>query len=515
MEIQIKNILEDLYRVDPELKNHEVELIEMINKLLKSKPDTKLDEKFIQDLKTEILKRVDELKVEKKSVFELIFVNKISYAFVGAAIMLVLVVGVFPIFKKFTGTNPLSLNTESQKIAFDQEIRSLKDIAFGPLKSKETLNGSMTAKGFGGGGGGGLASPLASQESITVDSKIGIPYYERINYNYSYVGDDINISENEMDVYKRIKNSSNSSALTQAVSNFNIGLLDLSKLDNTEIDFVILNENREFGYSVSINFRENNISLYPNWVKWPHSESKCQDQACYESYQLKAKDMPEDSTLVDIAKSFVKEYGIDISQYGEPIVQNTWANLLSQPEAYIYTEEIPVVFPLEINSQQAYDWGGNSYGLFVNINIRHKKVSSAYNIVQKNYESSKYPVISDSEKIINLAKQGGLTASYNYPDPTKIIDIKLGTPSFGLIQYYKYNNKKNESEELYVPGLIFPVISVSDESYFAQKNIIIPLIEDLIETPQIMPMREPGVIIEKPIKVESSIDKPEETIENN
>ena len=486
----INQILNELFMLDPELKKNEDDVRKIVEKLLESNPETKFDREFASRLRKEILEKAQRIKSEspKKYFFSTFVLNKFAYAIGGATITLIAVLILIP-----KGTEKLSLE-KALDIKSDQGIEKLSSRAFGQLSFEGTPTpNTMEAKGLGGGGGSKFAAPVAMEESaVTSDiAKMYVPEY--INYEFSYIGDDINISENKMEVYKRIKDNINNQNLAKSVTGLDIDLLNLKKLKNTELDYININEDRKYGYSVNINFKENSLSLFPNWKEWP--QLNCQDQACFKSNQLTSDDIPNDSKLIKIAKNFVKEYGIDTNTFQEPIVQNTWRDMNGQSEftkSYI-PEDIQVVFPLIINEQTVFDWGGNPFGLYVNVNIRHNKVSSVNNIVPQNYESSKYPIITNINKLIGLAEQGGIYAPYQYPDPTQTIEVKLDTPKISLIQHHKYDHDKNESDELYIPALIFPIVDISDDAYYRQKNIIIPLIKDIIDSPQVMPMREPGV----------------------
>jgi superfamily I DNA and RNA helicase len=77
MEKNIKNILEELYLVDPSLREKEEELKKIIEAMLKVKPNIKIDENFKESLKGKIFEKITSKKIEnynskgKTSLFQI------------------------------------------------------------------------------------------------------------------------------------------------------------------------------------------------------------------------------------------------------------------------------------------------------------------------------------------------------------------------------------------------------------------------------------------------------------
>ncbi len=78
--MNINEILQDLYRIDPSLRNEEAELKKLIDELIKSRPDAEPDAEFKARLKSELISKMEEK--DRKKVPFLIMHRK---AFVGAA----------------------------------------------------------------------------------------------------------------------------------------------------------------------------------------------------------------------------------------------------------------------------------------------------------------------------------------------------------------------------------------------------------------------------------------------
>jgi hypothetical protein len=75
MDSKIKKILNELYELDGSLKEKEVELLKIIEKMLATKPNIKIDEDFKNNLKIQIIKELD---IDNKSLF-----SKDSFKYLG------------------------------------------------------------------------------------------------------------------------------------------------------------------------------------------------------------------------------------------------------------------------------------------------------------------------------------------------------------------------------------------------------------------------------------------------
>jgi len=547
MDNQINKILNDLYAIDPKLKSHEQELIKIINKLLISRPDTKFDASFAKNLRADLIAQAGVVKNsaplsfrrrgaggEVRSIFKLMFTKNYAYALGGLVIIVLLVASVF-VFNSREGVI---------KLAFDSmEISQLENNAFGLLSSTQELNeglpretGAEIARsqaGGGGigsaglGGGGALAPSTLNDLSATTKEMSIMPVPEAINYNYIYKGEEFSVASNKMAVYKQLKNQAARQDLAKYISQVKTGLVDLNKFNNTSISNLNITEDQEFGYNIYLDLINNHISVNMNWEKWPQPEAKCTGetreelQKCYNEIRLKITDIPEDDAIIKIANSFIKEYGINMENYGPGRINDYWRQNYERTEnkemAYV-PDTIPVVYPLLIDGQIAHDQSGNAYGLSVNVNIRYKKAAGLYNLRAQSFTSSNYDVVTDSQAIVSYAESGGLHKQWTNPNATKTVDIELGTPTLGLIMHYQYNQSKAENYELFVPAYIFPILNESVEGYFYQQSIVVPLVKELfaqgddhigIPRPEPMPMDDVKILEESEPGKEATVDSAE------
>ncbi len=474
---EIQNILEDLYKIDDNFKKYEKELIKIINELLVSRPDTKFDQNFRMELRTKLIHKAEELSQSKSAKLTFNFMNtKKLYYFAGAlAVIVLLIVPAVYLMNQPKGA----------QINFGLQIARLDDAAFGALSSQNTKEQSM-ALGIGAGGGGGMA-PTAITEGVDI-ARMPAPYYT--NYNFTYIGDELETVEDKIAVLKRLKETGGTN-LNQFLNKINFDALNLSKFSDSNLKNLSFAQDKDFGYFININLEDGSININENYNTWPHPERDCRDEQCYEKYRLNISQVPDNETLISIANKFISEYGLDVSMYGQPEINQNWKEAYetasSQKNIYI-PESISVIYPLMINNKYVYDQGGNKQGLNININLKYKKISGVYNFTSQNYQSSDYDAETDTSKIIELAKNGGLIKIYQYPEATKTVEVKLDTPTISYVKIWNYNS--DNSEEIIVPAYIFPVINYGDDSGFWQKNIIVPLAKDFLEQDDIRPIPE-------------------------
>lgn len=490
MNQEIKNILSDLYKIDADLMNYEKDLIKIIDGLILSKPDAKFDDAFKESLKAEIMARAAELKKQNISqvktknisgIFNDLFVNRLSFALGGAALVLIIILPV--LLKNGIGTSVIT--NKLSEINFNQKISKLPNQAFGKLSGMATpdVGSALSSRAMGMGGGGAVMANEATNDIAQKSAIAPGEYFPRmINYEYVYAGEDFSFDEKEVEILRRVKSASAMKDFADLFRNVKIDLIDLSKFNNTELMNVNVNENRDFGYSYSISATDG-VSIYSNWEKWPHPEQLCRDEACYASFRLKESDVPADSEIIALADNFIREYNIDVKNYGAGEVQAFWRDQKGIPENNIYIpDEISVLYPLLINEKAVYENGGNKAGLSVNVNIRHRKASGVYSVVAQNHESSNYESVANKDDILNLAKKGGMQYLYRYESPTETVKLELDTPVLSYVKHYNYIAGNNQAEELYIPALIFPVKNIPENgTMYYQKNIIVPLAKEIFD----------------------------------
>jgi Ca-activated chloride channel family protein len=181
---EYKKILEELYQLDPSLKDHEADLLKLVAEFVKSKPEIKIDENFVSDLHQQLM-----AKFENKS--QPVFIKKTWFAW--SAIGSLSVAALAILFFWAQGSNlswPSLLNSPEQKIVFGEVKDDWQfDMAFVEeeysrmmMKSAAPGGGFAPAMNMAYDGGGGMA-----QESLGFSvggSKDINSFRENIKNNY-------------------------------------------------------------------------------------------------------------------------------------------------------------------------------------------------------------------------------------------------------------------------------------------------------------------------------------------
>ncbi|MEI7451606.1 MAG: hypothetical protein WCK37_00200 [Candidatus Falkowbacteria bacterium] len=489
---EIKEILQDLYLIDGDLKKHEKELLKIINELLAKRPNAKFDAKFASELKEKLLLEFEKDKSEHKNILLTNIFSMKKIVFFSGAVAFLILLALVPMINNFYHQQKPGNATIVSKNSGHGEIAKIADNAFGSLASLSNVSGgsktdSLTAnaapKTTSVAPSIGLVAPGAA-----VSSKM-MPPYEMINYKYVYKGEDFKLDSDKMEVFKRIKGGNNSDGMANLLSsNIGLGLINFNNQNQYALQNVSFAQNQPYGYYFNINMDEGSISLYQNWNYWP--QSKCQDQACFDAEKLTKADVPSDEQLISISNDFVKKYGITLDSYDAPEVVKTsnimYAGAMVKsavaiaPVDEFIPEYVNVIYPLKIKDKVIYENGaGAKTGLSITISVREKKVSSVYNLNTQNYQSSDYATENDFSKLKNIAEKGGLY-SWDNPSATKTVELELGTPSVVYMRYWQYLN--NSSEELLIPTLVFPVSSTDSSINSYQTTIALPLVRDILDS---------------------------------
>ncbi|PKM91154.1 hypothetical protein CVU82_03835 [Candidatus Falkowbacteria bacterium HGW-Falkowbacteria-1] len=528
---KIKDILDDLYKIDPEFKKHEKKIAKIIKELLLLQPEIKPDSRFIEDLrnmlkmeeknvvrsKKDVKKGIEEKK-NKDYFFSFNFLFDLSRSFVIVSVLLLLVVS-FSFVELQKQSPDISKNDFQNKyldILSETKIVKKDKNSFGSLYSQSTslstsfqesssaissrpLGASseaikmMSSDTSGFGAGGSFASAPQTEDILNFEN--GVSGDEMsvmrmpVRYNYIYTGGDFDMFKSEEDVFKKTVPN-----LSKELANDFIGksfsLVDFSKFTDVGISNFNLLEDRDFGYSVYFGLEDGSFSLYKNWKRWPRAETLCggwENYQCFEDYQLSFNEVLSNQEILQISDDFLKNYKIDISNYGPGEVQNEWMRdyyLSSDKASYYIPESISVIYPLTIEGRTVYEEYGQKTGLSVDVDIREKKVAGLYGLFYQQYESSSYETETNKDKIMELVYRGGEYPYYDYFEDDfnyEVIDIELGAPRLDLVKIWNYDNYSMISQELYVPAYVFPVISQSKDSYFYKKNVVIPAVKEFFD----------------------------------
>jgi hypothetical protein len=482
----IRDILEDLYRIDPDLKAFEQELIPLVQALKAQRPNVTPDATFVAELKRTLQKRATE-PAPSHSMFSTFFMSPtFSYAVVGAVLGIVVAA---PMTYVALQNSPAVTTDEYQESFLSYSVEEVGDRAFGDLKD---ASAGMSRNQSG--GGGPVASPMApmadgdvAATAETSNAKMVAPYggsdmmiYPYYQYEYVYKGEPVELTDQNVSVMRRKK-----PVLPAAGSllGMDLDLLNLGSFPGLLSDSFSMLQDRKNGYMVSVNLREGTVWINQNWEKWDNPATACQDEACFNRYRLKMSDVPADDVLINAANAFLQEHGIPLDHYGTPEVDVSWKQFEGSPmpaDSIYVPDSITVMYPLTIDGQKVTEEAGITYGLSVGVSIRDKQVTSVWNLQSQNYESSEYPAVTSQDDVMNFLSK------FEQPDMRLMQDVQiekktveLGTPTKGLVRMYRYDG--TTQDELLVPALLFPVTTQPTEGYFYRKHVAVPLSKELFD----------------------------------
>ncbi len=478
-EEKLNEILKEIYLIDPSLKKEEEKIRSLIENMISAQPEAKINEEFVASLKEKIFAEIDNMETKKGT--KILFWHKLTYVSAGAVVVILFSFLVLP-----------NLVDRDFKIGGDKSIALLDERAFGDLNvelSERNAGDSIEAMTGERAGDSvmGLGTSSDSMPSQVEDISI-MPYpVEQKNYVYTYKGnllDEISLSEISSLVYKReIENNSARQVASRLSTTPNLPI-NLNNFSQKEVRHININEERDYGYSISLNLANNTLSIYSNWQKWPQPYKDCYDRECIEDLKLGASDMLSESQLISIANNFVNDYEVDLSNYAPAHVSNETiariTNLENNPE-HNYPQEASVIYPLIINNKEVVDNYGKKEGIQVSINIRERKVSSVYNINYSNLVSSSYNLIDNLENIKPLLLRGGLSPDIYRQNNLEEIEIELDEPRISLVRTWIPSSDTNRgSTEIFIPSLVFPIKEIPNE-YFYRQQVVVPLTKEVFE----------------------------------
>lgn len=491
----ITKILRELYEIDPGLREHEDVLEKAVMHLMESRSGIMVDESFVRQLRSELVAKAHSLSAQTPVAHasggfwqSFVTMSKFSYGLGGAVIIALLLVGLQQIQKQ---DNPLELASRTS-------ITKVSDNAFGVLQPDQGGRGGDNASGAptqsltSNESGSGVSAPFAgpqpataTREAVGVDAKMIAPgLYPYYQYKYTYKGEPLTLDADTVEVLRRIRPGLSNAPAASILENLSMGLLNLGNFKNLKVQSLNLFEDRDYGYMLNFDMYEGFVSVNEYWNKWPQPYAGCSTEECFRTQQLKPSDVPADDELIRIADEFVRSLNINTANYGTPVVQDDWrvymaAAPAAERSSIIAPDMVSVVYPLLVNGQEAYEQGGMKAGFTVNVNIRAKRASGLWGLTTQQYESSDYAAEKDAATIVKLAEQGGPNMYFPQEGNVKYIEAELGTPTKGYVRMWNYKGP-NDSAELLVPALIFPITKKPAEMSYI-RNIIIPLAKDLIQ----------------------------------
>ncbi len=507
-----------------DLDPRDLKMRSVITQILAQKPDVQIDKKFIASLREDLAARAQAFENTDSNKFTINFFSTTMNKILTSALIVMVVLaggGVWyiqqtdkPLFKTKLGNSVAEQVLSGKYSVNEAAAESFGDLSKFSIITSEQANNlkpvtqtSSQDSGFGGGVAVAKTTELSTAGSGVTDEKMiapGEPYPESKQYNFKYDGGSLPKIENEIGVLKRIKPVQPAGIVSKVISFLSFGLIDLTKLTNPTMSYITFAEDKEFGYETGVDLVQGTVYIGKNWTKWPQDMYNCSEVACVNPQNLKPSDIPKDEELIAVTEQFLAEYGISKEGYGSPVVNNQWRiqydNVSSAERATFWVpDQAQIIYPLILSGQEVVDESGNQYGLNVNVDVRTKKVFSIYELTSKQFERSNYKSVTDEKRILKVAENGGFRNAMFLEPNVKTVQLKLGTPTIQMVKmWYSNGNNYNNSAELFVPSLVFPIKNWKENNYW-RPNVIVPLVSDILDsddgggiTPMPMPV-DPGI----------------------
>ncbi len=475
MEKNIQFILDELYQIDPELKNHQVEIAQIVDTMMKNKPHTQFDENFARELKTKVLEKFSHgITTEKKpfSFFRSKFVYTLSGALATLAIALPIV---------YVTSGNISNQWVKNSFTGGTQVVRAEANAFGPL-SPVTANVNTAESAT------DVAAPMTAgmggdAAKISGTSLLYNPEY--INYHFVFNGELPEVGDS-IEVLKRESGIDAAKQYAGILQKIKLGIFDLGKVQQARVQNFSLAEDREQGYIINVDMIGGTVSISENYSAWAWRSARpfieCSADSCVDPNRITIDEVPEDAELLKVADEFLKEYGIDMSSYGTGKVDTRWRigyERAEDKDAFYISNIQTIIYQLMIDDMPVYEEYGEPMGIRVNVNATEMRVTNVDGIMTKKFSASSYVGETNDARLRALIEKGRMVA---YDQPTKTVEAELENAKKGYMRRWQYNESNGISSEIFVPAIVVEVKDferLQGEGLW-QSNIVIPLASEML-----------------------------------
>ena len=334
------------------------------------------------------------------------------------------------------------------------------------------------------------SAPVTTPSSaVATDAKIanpgtGIAPDQATTYVYDYTGATFTLPT--IPVLKRDPGFS-TSQLSSLLQGVNVDLLSLGALTNAHVQQFSVSEDKTNGYTVNVDANDGSVSMYQTTSTGGIIPMKALAIPSTNTAATNAPaTLPSDAELIQVANAFLTTYGISHADYGTPVVDTSFFpyGVLTANTKFPAPPTVTVTYPLVVNNTPVVSEPGYAVGLSVSIDTATQQVMGVNNLRTLNYESSQYALTEDVQKVLDVAKQGGM---YGISTPaiaplttnvkTNTVHIQLGTPTVGYISSY-YQLDATSAEYL-VPAMVFPIMNVPSGTQLYRNAVVVPLVQEL------------------------------------
>ena len=467
MENNIKNILDELYKIDPNLREKEENLIKIIAEMIILKPNIKVNQNFKNELREKLYSQIVTKKYQKTNnkpniwqiltyIFGWVWIAAFSFIFINKDLILNTEVINTKISEKTdnktsisTASLPLkTTKSENKDIEIKKidklENKKIENITPKPkakienniwsLETKDNLENTQNDISTSNLESNIPESDMALDSVQSEQYKVQWVFWStnslvQNNTKYVFSWSLNDILKSQMDVYSQIKTKHNT-----FIENKDIDLT------HSNLDSLVYSQNNENWYYITIDNKNNYIRIEKNYEYWKSQNS--------EDLNLTNEE------ILKTANDFLNTFKINTQNYWSWIIQKD-----SLESNYNTQKEVTYPFIIDWKKILLEDW---SYKwIKITVDLKENKVISMYWLDLNNYIKTLYDVENNEENILKSLNKN--TTS----DDKNLEIINLSNPKIEYISKYMSLNWVNK--EYLIPAITF-------EKQWSDK-LIIPLVK--------------------------------------
>ncbi len=467
MENNIKNILDELYKIDPNLREKEENLIKIIEEMIILKPNIKVNQNFKNELREKLYSQIVTKKYQKTNnkpniwqiltyIFGWVWIAAFSFIFINKDLILNTEVINTKISEKTDNKTSVSTASLPLKTTKDEnkdieikkidklENKKIENITPKPkakienniwsLETKDNLENTQND------------ISTTNLESSIPESDMALDSVQSEQYKVQWVFWSTNslvqnntkyvfswslndILKSQMDVYSQIKTKNNT-----FIENKDIDLT------HSNLDSLVYSQNNENWYYITIDNKNNYIRIEKNYEYWKSQNN--------EDLNLTNEE------ILKTANDFLNTFKINTQNYWSWIIQKD-----SLESNYNTQKEVTYPFIIDWKKILLEDW---SYKwIKITVDLKENKVISMYWLDLNNYIKTLYDVENNEENILKSLNKNTTN------DDKNLEIINLYNPKIEYISKYMSLNWVNK--EYLIPAITF-------EKQWSDK-LIIPLVK--------------------------------------
>ncbi len=534
MKNRIQSILQDLYAIDPSLKQNEAVLAKVIEKLLEAKPSSQIDHDFVAQLKTEldaevVLMAEEGIETKENATAPGFWDNirRVLYPLASGAfalILLVVIVNNDPDYTQEIATEDsirpelavesteagiFGFNADAwERKVFDMQIAELdQNEAFGALTdlafetgadyafttAYEVIDGAIVGSSdpsfessVPGTGPVVVSAPLNDDNStdsntpppaIAADAELEADTQpETTTVAYQAVIDHQYAYQGEPfdldeDIYVYRAVAPENSREALLALLLNFGFNEADLQVYVDLDIKELTLSQDEAFGYDFI-----LNFEENTLKIGQNKSLWPEPS-------PINELPSIKTIQAIVDDFFAENNIILTHYGDYAINPEWLlefGYLYDEGADISEAELPsyinLNYPLLFDQKPVLNLDGTVVKIEVRVDLAHKKVSSVKNLRAEVFEKTTYQ--SANWEAIMTALNSGQFYYKALFESNKL--ISLDTPEIVLLSLPDAEGGR----EFLIPTLKFPIVNEEGIDY-SQDHILVPLLEEVLNVESI------------------------------